>query len=249
MRNIFFSLVILTFHSCATKQKGTVKLKSQEFTYSYKDTTGTFLLKKEVLLKGRKIVTRSQLFDPQNPVRPLEKTTSISNVGTIKQGAKRLKIARPEVSQHFIWLEGKKRFSQLRLDTTKKKIESVIDSEDLQGGKVSHLDIPKGVKFCFFSQLIECLKAVGFFHRPKSKQQYDFYLIWDNYPFHKEQFEQVSDGAFEYATIRFENKKDTSYHYLLEIGRNILIFHLDQESNVDKMFWIAQGIEVNRTRG
>ena len=137
--------------------------KTLRVKFDLTDKHGQYLVRKERghLEKNKKLVTKKQIFDlASGEKKVLEKSISISRRGGLKG---KTPILRPEISQYTVWFEGKKYFSELKLNTQKKGLDIRLESPEKQWNGTKTISLPdrKG-NYCFFEQIIECARTVNF---------------------------------------------------------------------------------------
>lgn len=235
---------------CATT-KPTINqavIRNNAKSYAYRDVSGTFELSREVRLeKGKgKLATRVQIYSSTSSGdKLLEKTFAISAIGSVQTRAGRTLAIRPEHSQHTVWLEGKKYFSQLKLNPRTRKLEALLESPESRWNGRKDIAVPKGRVFCFYSQLPECLVAANMLAQAKaSKGPLRFFVVWDSWPYHQEHFTGLGPAAFVRAALTLEGSQQGSTRYIVEINGQLLNLHFSKEGSFTRMFWTTQGISI-----
>ncbi|MFP5459123.1 MAG: hypothetical protein ACLGG7_10345 [Bacteriovoracia bacterium] len=215
-------------------------------TYAYRDVSGTFELSREVRLEKAKLATRVQIYNSTSSgEKLLEKTFAISAIGSVQTRAGRSLAIRPEHSQHTVWLEGKKYFSQLKLNPRTKKLEALLESPESRWNGRKDIAVPKGRVFCFYSQLPECLVAGNMLALAKSsKGPLRFFVVWDSWPYHQEHFTGLGPAAFVRASLSLEGRQQGHTRYIVEINGQLLNLHFSKEGSFIRMFWTTQGISI-----
>lgn len=234
---ILFSLFLVC--SCAIQTPKKIELP-QNSNFRFRDATGEYLLKKDIQIKKEKIISRDQIIDSNNVI--LEKTIMLTQVGRVANNHVAI---RPWASDFEVWFDKDKHQSKSRLDIKNKELDFSISRPS--GSNTKTFTFPSGTFFCYFAQLPECLTYSG--HLKKiilNKTKLDFFIIWANYPFGNEQYERIPNEPFTIAKIKYENKQNK--HHVLELSFNgqILYYHFSESFRFDKMFWIAQGISIER---
>jgi hypothetical protein len=245
MRFISITLIILLASSCATQDKSgrSAKVKSKGQLYTYRDVGGEFEYAREVKIEKSKIVTRIRIVAPGSEGEQLlEKTFAISAVGSVKSEEGRLKAIRPELFQHTVWLEGKKYFSQLKLNPRKRAFEAILESPEEKWNGRREIKLPRGRIFCFYSQLPECLINAGMIS--ESKRSARFIMIWDSWPYHQEHFTGLTSTPFANATVLPEKKSGSIKRYTVEVSGQALSLHFSKDGAFVRMFWTNQGISI-----
>ena len=243
---VCFLFILALFSSCSRLEVKKEPVDSQN-KFLLKDRSGDFIVVRGVKRPGRKLVVKQEVFPLDDLSAPLEKTISVSVLGSLKtkRGARR--VARPEVAQHAIWYEKKKFFSQSKVNVEKKTLDIVMKSpEERWNGKKS-FPFPKGQIFCFFSQLPECARANGLLSTEANKP-YQLKVIWDSFPYHQEMYEKISAGPFESATWAFDKEEKDGFRFGLLMSGQLVIYEFDRQLNFKSMFWVAQGISLIREK-
>jgi len=236
---IIWALVSL---SCSHRDKN-VPIGKHEHVFLLKDRSGEFLYKREVKINTQEVATRISVMNPNNTTISSEKTVSISRLGIISQN----KVLRPTVSQHTIWYEKEKYFSQLKTNIKKKTLDIIMQSpEDKWQGNLS-LEYPSAKVFCFFTQIPECVQFYGML-TSDPEASFNLVIIWDNYPYHTEAYAQVADNPFQNASFSFDGEYKNGKRYKLQMSNQIIFYEFDVNKQFDKMYWIAQGITLVRKK-
>jgi hypothetical protein len=249
----FFSLFsiwaifsILLFTSCSSRRKSLIKTSNGVRNYKLQDNSGEYLLEKSIGLQAKKnrFFVKRKLIDVSKPHRKiLEKSISISTPGMLKR---KLPILRPEISQYTVWFEGKKHFSQMKLNEKNKSLEVTTHSNQVKNKKEVPFPKGKGV-YCFFSQLIECVKQTGFMQISSKKNTgvMNFIIIWDGYPFYSEIYPSIPNSVFSNGQLEFVKKsKHGLYRFSLTVEGQELIYELNRNFLVVKHFWVTQGLSM-----
>lgn len=240
LKTLFNSfLLILIISSCASKNRVALSNNKEEFIL--KDRSGEFILQREVKLNRGEVATRITVVSPSNSTFASEKTISISKLGV--SGTSR--ILRPDISQHEIWYEKERYFSQLKTNIKTKSLDILMKSPEEKWKGEKSVPYPKGKIFCFFSQLPECVKFYGLLN-PDREVGYSVIIIWDNYPYHNEAYLKLSNLPFQSAAFSFDGEYNDGLRYKLELSNQIIFYEFDVNRQFDKMYWIAQGITLIR---
>lgn len=238
------SLLIL-ISACSGLSRGTPK--EGKSTYAYVDAGGTYKLVRETKLLKQKIGTRIQLVDTKGSrQKVVEKSILVSQIGSIKSGDKRLLTVRPTASEFTVWLEGKKYFSRMQLDAKNKSMKLTLDSPEEKWKGTSLVKFPAGKYFCFYNQLPECLyhNYLLILSQDNPNQKFDFYLIWDAYPFIQDQLTRVGQNMFATASLKFDGENKGLFRYIVEVEGQMILFQLTESFDLVKAAWISQGITI-----
>lgn len=234
-------LVLLT--SCATVKPNLQKVRSNNGQiFAYRDVSGDFEIAREIKVDKQQLASRTRIFSPNNEgERLLEKTFTISQVGTVKTRSGRAVAIRPELSQHTVWLEGKQYFSQLKLNPARRTLEVLMQSPEAKWQGKKEYKVPKGQVFCFYSQLPECLVASGLLEKAKaSGARPRFIIIWDSFPYHQEHFTGLKASPFSTASVA----KETAVSYQVEFNGQSISIHFSKDAIFARLLWTSQGISI-----
>ena len=70
-------------------------------------------------------------------------------------------------------------------------------------------------------------------------------IIWDNYPYHQEQFANMKDEVFSQQNLVLLKMKKQGIN-LLDTENHAIFYHFDKKLRFSKMYWVAQGISLVR---
>ncbi len=246
MKTTLLIFLLTTLFSCASILKSTPKMGKEAFNYT--DVSGSYHLTRESKIIKRKLVTRSQLFSMVGGGQKLvEKSITVSQIGSTKGKKTRALTVRPLASEFTVWLEGKKYYSKMSLNTKTKSLQIDLDSPESKWKGSSSIKFPRGHIFCFFSQLAECLYQGQLLERvfDGRTKRADFYVVWDSYPYTSEQFANLGGGVFAPATVRYDGVKLGLYRFEVEVDGQILLYYFSKSFDFVKMSWIAQGLTIS----
>lgn len=242
------TLALIFFASCASHKPELSQsvVRNNAKTYSYRDISGQFEFAREVKLDKSKLASRVQVMaGSDQKEKLLEKTFAISSIGSVKTRRGRALAIRPDIAQHTVWLEGKKYFSQMKMNLKKRKLEVIMESPEDKWKGTRELTLPRGRIFCFYSQLPECLVASGLLvSTQKSRNPAYFYLIWDSWPYHQEHFTGISSSAFAKASVSLERKEKNLLRHVVEVNGQIMNLHFSNDGSFIRMFWTTQGLSI-----
>ena len=235
--------LLLTLISCSS-HKG--ELKKQQKEFYYKDVSGEFHINREVRMSTHQVVLKQEMYRPQDGSKILEKIISVSDAGEVKVNGKQVPLLRPNISHYTSWLDGKKFFSQIRFDTKSRSLVVTAQSPEEKYNGTKRYSLPKGIYFCFFSQLPECIRASGYFDQLKknSNTKMNMTVIWDSFPFHEEQFSDIGSSPLQNAKIYFDEETNDAFRLGVEVAGQVVFYHFTKHNQFIKMFWIAQGISM-----
>lgn len=247
MKVLSFFFLFLPLFGCSSLERKAQSLPSQSSeTFRLKDRTGEFAVSRSVVYRNGKMVVKKEVYALNELNKPLEKTVAVADIGSIKTKKGRLKSARPSVSQHTIWYDKKRFFSQLKVNPKKRSLDILMESPEPKWDGSERRAFPKGHVFCFFSQLPECAKIHGLLENIEKPAVVQ--VIWDNYPYHTEMYEKVSEDAFEKGIWAFDRNTKQGYRFGLVLGGQLVLYEFDADKNFQNMFWVAQGISLTRNK-
>lgn len=240
-----FLFLLLFISGCSSLYRGTPK--EGKTTYSYVDAGGTFKLVRETKKIQKKLVTRVQLIDNRGGKnKVVEKSILVSQLGSVKNKKQRLATMRPYASEFTVWLEGKKYHSRFKLDPKNKAMALSLDSPDPRWQGKSSVKFPKGLHFCFYNQIPECLyhNYLLIQAQENKERKYDFYLVWDNHPFVQDQLTRIGKNLFSHATVKFDGVIKGLFRYIIEVEGQMILYQFSKSFDLVKIAWISQGITV-----
>ena len=239
-------IYLLVLASCSQIGKG--KQPSEgKFIYSYSDVSGKFRYQRDVRFIKKKLVTRTQILVPSaGSDRVVEKSITVSQVGSVKDGGGRAFIVRPLASEFTVWLEGKKYSSKMHIDSAKKSMRVTLDSPEPKWKGESLIPFPQGKFFCFFTQIPDCLYHNHILSKSseQKKHAFDFYVVWDNYPYVQDQLNNVGKNLFSHASVRYDGEPKSKIRYIIEVEDQVLIYQFNKNFELTGYSWISQGINV-----
>ncbi|MFN8369961.1 MAG: hypothetical protein U0T83_04965 [Bacteriovoracaceae bacterium] len=232
-----------------------VKVSDKDVQYILTDKSGKF-----IVTKTTKFNSAKNQFSVKREVYPdglkakenlLEEGITVSNVGYLQINKEKVPALRPKLSRYLIWLDGKKYYSEIKINVSKKIITVDKSSPEDKWNGVETFKIPehKGI-FCFYNQLIECVKTTGFFRKSAEKEagSISIQLIWDGYPYIHEQYEGASSELFTVATMNFESiSKDGFINYSLNFDDQVIFFQVSKEGVLIKQDWISQEFSLKKS--
>ena len=262
-----FLLVALVV-SCAQRVKKTPISQTQTQTQTQTrtrnqaqfyliDKSGHYLVKRErgYDKKRKGLVVKNRIFSigGGEQKKLLEKSIAISRPGTLKFKNSRGKVSilRPQISQYTVWLEGEKYFSEIKLNEKARGLDvRLIAPEGHSKGRETKTVVPfpkgNGV-YCFFSQLIECIKATSFITQALEKEvgNMSFFIIWDGHPYFQEQYENLPSHLFSFATLEYDGKnREGESRFTLQVAGQSIFYFLDSQGELRKQFWVSQGMSM-----
>ncbi len=245
MKAFFFAFLFI-IQSCSTRYSPE-SFSDGKASYNYLDVSGQYYLIREKKKIKNRIVTRTLLTTPSaNLAKPLEKSVVVSEIGTVSYHSKRVIAIRPIASEFTVWLEGQKYSSRMQLDIKNKSMKITLDSPNEKWKGTQSVTFPKGHSFCFFSQIPDCLHFNHFLAQAKAnpKKSLSLQIIWDNYPYHEEQYSGFTGTLFSTAVLKFEGERKNLLRYELDLAGQSIIYDFSKSFDLVRISWIAQGITV-----
>lgn len=252
MNKIALGLLIACSAISCSSVKETQRLKQDlvrgEETFLYTDKNGEYLVK---LISGFNkkdntfVSKRSMLQNSSDGEKVLEQNIAISELGSIK---KKNNILRPKISQYTVWFSGKKYFSELKMNPIKKTLDLKMVSPESQWSGEKQIKLPNTKSlYCFFSQVIECAKTIGFLNKSIKKESgsMNFFVIWEGYPYLNETFSDFPSELISKAQIEYDGKiKENETRFNLKVAGQSIFYIVDKTEQMKKMFWVSQGISM-----
>lgn len=246
---ILFGLCFFISSCAGTKSTHLKKeLIRGEERFSYTDKNGQFLVKLSSGFnkKENNFFTKRILELPNKTTdNILEQSVALSNIGTLK---KKKNILRPMLSQYNVWFEGKKYFSELKMNPSKKAIDVKMVSPETQWNGTKQIKLPNTrALYCFFSQVIECAKTFGFISEAIKKESgtLSLFIIWEGYPYLSETYSDFPAELISKAQLEYDGKtKEDEKRFNLKIIGQSIFYVVDKNEQMKKMFWVSQGISM-----
>lgn len=249
----FLLPILLLISSCAGNKNITSEIKNDSETYQYTDQSGEFGFNRQVLVeeKKHKLSTMIKMIDKLKIDKPLlEKTISVSEMGSIKKNKKKKgkNVLRPSVSQHTVWLEGKKYFSQIKVNSQKRILDITMESPESKWNGTNTYPIPqKSGVYCFFTQIPECMHFSGilFDLKNKSNTKLNLGIIFEGFPYLMEQVENIPSEPIVFGDFSFDGlSEDGTIRYALDLYGQRIFYHFNDKFELKKILWVAQGISI-----
>ncbi len=244
MKQFSLVLVILLTSACSSpivKQEIKGKDLQGESYFELNDASGIFLVRRDIKIVSNKLINRRTVLT-RDGLTELESTVSVSRIGHLRNTKNGYALL-PEASQFKVWFDKKQFSSQMKIDRKTKKIHIKTDGPDEKRNGLKEYNIPKSQYFCFFSQLPECMRIQNLLLKAV-KEKVQLFVIWDNYPYHIDQYENLIDSPLVLATLSLSDHTRDELKYSLDIGNQIIFYHFDKKFKFDKMFWISQGMSL-----
>ena len=245
----FYVIIAFALLACSSNKQALIKkeLVHKEEKFSYADKNGQFLFRSTsgFQKKDKSFFTKQSLeMTTKKQDNAIEQSIAFSTLGSIK---KKRMILRPKQSEYNVWFEGKKFTSKLKVLPAKKMVELTMESPEAKWNGVKQFKFPNTkTATCFFSQIVECAKVMGLLNTP---QKINFYILWEGYPYLNDTFTDFPPELFSRAELENEGKfTQDEKKFNLHVAGQSLVYVLDKNNKLKKMFWISQGISmVNRS--
>ena len=239
-------LCLFIFISCSSKianESRSSQLSFYKKKYLYQDKSGDFnLIRQSGLDKDKKLVTKYRLSQES---KISEQSIVFSDVGKLSG---KLLVLKPHHSEYSVWFEGKRYQTKMKVLSESKSLEIITQSPESQWNFKKKIPFPKGNGvYCFFTQLIECAKRIGFLQKAlKSKSgSMSLTLIFDGYPYIQEQYSGLDNKPFATATLKYDSKTaQGDERFALSLRNNMIFYFVDKNFHFEKMFWPAQGLSI-----
>ena len=246
---LVFILSSLLYYGCSSNaKKAESQLSASDVLYHLTDKNGQFNVRiaSGYEAKNKTFTTKKALEIPNRDTdKVLEQSVTISTLGVVK---KKSIILRPKVSQYSVWFEGKKYYSELKINPAKKAIDVKMKSPESQWNGSKQIRFPTTKMLpCFFSQIIECAKVNGFIEKSTKakKGTMNLLIVWEGYPYLNETFSDFPTDLFSDGELEYDGKtKESERRFNLRVAGQSIFYILDEKDNMKKMFWVSQSISM-----
>ncbi|NOT79082.1 MAG: hypothetical protein HOP07_08775 [Bacteriovoracaceae bacterium] len=236
-------------YGCSSNSKNAeAQLIASDILFNLSDKNGQYNIRVATgfVEKTKSYTTKRIMEIPNKSVdQVIEQSVSISSLGVVK---KKSVILRPKISQYSVWFEGKKYFSELKINTAKKAIDVKMKSPESQWNGSKQIKFPSTKLLpCFFNQIIECAKVNGFISKASKAQSgvLNMLVVWEGYPYLNETLSDFTTELFSDAQLEYDGKtKQSERRFSLRVAGQAITYVLDEQDNMKKMFWISQGISM-----
>lgn len=252
--NSYVSFFLLIFGTqvitgCATKLNSSKKIfDPYKVKMSMEDKSGKFEVVRE---SGRsknsgELVTKYRVYQgSQKQQVPLEQSIVFSTTGIFK---KNTRLLRPEKSQYKVWFGKKLYMSETSVDKEKKSLRIKMKSPESQWNGEKIIPFPGGNgMFCYFSQLVDCIKYTGFIDKAKKVKggRLQLHVIWDGYPYFQEQYDGLENSPFSSAIFEYDGQTDSKdFRFSLTVSGNVIFYLFNDKIEYAKVFWPSQGYSL-----
>lgn len=246
-----FSILITTLFLSSCAYVNMLKVKKEEskklngdLKYEFVDTMGSFIkLKKTGLDTHKNIIVKSIIYAENKENAPVEKLISIS---TPSQKISNIKLLEPHKSETVYWFDGQRYKSIISINQSSQQITAIAIASEKEWNKkkVFKINLNKRA-YCFFSQIIECVKESGFFEKSRVQRSgaMNLEIIWDGFPFFNEQYLNNKTNLMSRGKFSFVGKETKNlFKYALNVDGQIIHYFIYQDKHLAKMFWVSQGI-------
>lgn len=221
---------------------------SYKVKMNLEDKAGKFSMVREAGLAQDKknLVSKYRVYsDEGTGQKVLEQAIVFATPGLLK---KSIKLLRPYKSQYKVWFDGQLYQSETSLDPKSKSLIVKMKSPEKQWSGQRTFRFPGGNGlFCYFSQLVECVKYTGFIEKAKSVKagKMSLHVIWDGYPYIQEQYLNINNEPFAAAVLEYDGQtKDKDHRFSLNVSGNVLFYLFNDNYEYAKIFWPAQGYSL-----
>ncbi len=246
----FLILAFLVGCAGAAKVQKTV-IPSGTKTYRLKDKAGTFDFRREsgnADKEGKLQAVKQIISETTNKKLVMERSVVLAKVGSVKNG---VRILRPEKSEYVVWFDGQEYSTKMEIDEKNRSMQVTLVSPDASFSGVSSHAFPEGTGvYCFFSQLLECVSAVGFIDKAVSSKggSMNFHIVWEGWPFFQQQYTNLREEVFSGATLTFDGESENGIlRFSLSVSDQIIFYHVQKDGLLRAIFWPAQGMSIGET--
>lgn len=261
LKNIFNSasilVVLIALQACSSSKTNgpSSQLKRERNkSFNFVDINGSYHLKRKrnFLPKRNNLILKNEVLSKGVKKKILEKNITISEFGYLNFKGRKSAMLRPVISQHTVWLEGKKYFNQMKVNKSTRSLDVILVTPERKWrGKQSYRFPDSKGLYCFFSQIVECVNSTNFISQSESMKKsavMPITIIWDGFPFIQEQYSDIPNEVFTKAKIVYEGKMANGGHrLLLQVANNAIAYQLGKNLEFKKMFWVSQGITIEDT--
>ena len=243
MKNLWLA-VLMALSACSSGPL-TKGLDNYRRNYQFSDMSGQFILDMESgLSKENEVYVKQRLIGKKDN-QEYERLIAISERGQLSGQGNKISVLRPKISQYSVWFENQKYFTQLEVLAGQKELRVEIRSPEKKwhGPQRIPFKNSRGV-FCFFAQLADCVKVTGFLSRAIEQKggKMSLTVIWESYPFVEEQYSGVT-GPFALSVFSYQGRsREGDFIFNLDIGNQILSYHFNRKMQLEKKFWVSQGL-------
>ncbi len=248
--NFLLILFCLFFCGCSSITSSGSKVNH---SFNLQDVSGEYKVFSEEGSKESRYYLKEIVYPKEKKKEDwVEKKTIVSFLRKIRSKKKEeIFQLYPSWAQNEVWIEGIKFFSQLKIDSKKKRVEEISyqgDKEKLSSFVQAFPD-EKGV-YCFFSQVMSCGKVIGFLEKAIEKNvgKFHLYLLMDGHPFINEQYSLPTELIFPAELIYLGSEKGERYRFSLQFSGETILYDLDEEMNLVKKVWVSQGLVQEKGR-
>ena len=234
--------------SCSSTPNHPLPTERAVETFNLIENNNTLFIEKETgfVKKKNEFVVKQQIFENKNLAKggkALERIITVSTLGSLN---KKVNVLRPKISQYQVWFEGKKHFTETKIDVTKRSLEVKSEGPEDKWNSKKTFPFPQGTGvFCYFSQVIECLAVTGFIKLAQDKKTgtINFHIIWESYPFIQEHYSNMTPEVFSEAQMTYDgDTEEKETRFALQVGNQNIVYMLDKNNKLSRMFWVAQGV-------
>lgn len=235
-------ILIMIFASCSLvsrKFQSQGRVKKWEFV----DQGVHYPISIKSGVKDNKVYRIKTIYSSDKDKKVIEKLKVISKKGLLN---KNLQVLRPDYSYLEVWIEKEKYITKLELNKKDEAFDVTVQNE-VGVRRFSHPFLKKMGVYCFYSQIVECLRITGFFDKVKKYNAGEAKLnvIWEGAFIYGDLYQYYPKDLFTSATFVFNGEDEKErMKFSLNFDNQTIYYLLDQNLNFHSRYWIAQNIST-----
>ncbi len=241
-----FSLLLIA--SCSSSKSTSPTLPDYSIQMRLEDKSGAFEVKRSSGFSpnGKTYVSRYKVFpEGRQENKVLEQSTVVSTPGFLKG---KLPVLRPFQSQYKVWFDGSLYQTETKIDIKSRALLISMKSPEKQWQGRSSVPFPGGNGiFCYFSQVVECIRYTGFVDKAIRQKQgrLELTIIWDGYPYIQEQYLNLRNEPFVQAVLEYDGStKEGDHRFSMSVSGSVIFYLFNENNEYAKIFWPAQGFSL-----
>lgn len=245
MKFLNLILAFSTLFGCAHMDKNPFKtsaklLPKYQENWDYTDIYGNYNLKRQIKFDPNRLALKTELLSDKDEAT--EKNVTISQL-------EKKKII-PQQSEYATWFDGAHYDSKIQVDFANSTITNTLNTPDKKWKGTKKFSLNRDKAYCFFSQIAECIIIWNVFDRAMNQNDFEFpfTIIWDVYPFHTMQWNNVAEAIQSSATLSLEAIEEKFIQLKVETGEHIFFYNFDEKLSYSGFYWVAQGIRQQNKR-
>jgi hypothetical protein len=238
-------LLLFVFTSCAklTKDLNRKEVKN----WNLEDQGVVYLLERKSVINKKKYLNIQRIFLTKKKEKIVESLKVISHRGLLNNN---LQILRPQYAFMELWIDKQKFVSKLVMDTKQRVFKvGLLNRDGLRSFSVPFPKTPR--LFCFFSQVIDCLRVTGFFDKVREFHagSAKLMLIMEGAYLYKEIYEFYPRELFVPAEFVYDGvDKDEHMKFTLRFTQQNIFFTVDKFFKFHSMYWVVQQLNIVPTQ-